>query len=165
MSVLGKIICPDCGKERYVKYNPYKYSKDNLKCPRCAKLGNTSGRHEEHNSYKGRGDYLMVWIDKDDFFFPMASKAPSGNYGVIAVHRLVMAQHVGRCLQSWEIVHHKNGSKDDNRLENLELTGTIGEHIKDHSKGYKDGYRRGLTDGRLKQIEELKEEVRRLRNG
>lgn len=154
--------CEDCGKERWVvlvKGQPKK-----VKCLACAcqepehrkKIGEA---HKGNKSCRWKGGrirdihgYILVLLRPDDFFYPMVD-----HMGYVLEHRLVMAKHLGRNLQKWEVVHHKNGIKDDNRLENLELT-TRGNHSTDHNKGYRDGYYKGLLDGRLKQIEELKEQ-------
>ncbi|MFC1952454.1 HNH endonuclease signature motif containing protein [Chloroflexota bacterium] len=46
-------------------------------------------------------------------------------------HRWVMQQHLKRRLKRGEIVHHKNGNKQDNRIENLERVDFL-NHIKIH---------------------------------
>jgi hypothetical protein len=83
-------------------------------------------------------------------------------YRYVLEHRLIMAMSLGRLLPSWEIVHHKNGVKDDNRIENLELQ-THNGHLLLHNKGYTDGYKSGYSDGRAKRIKELEEEIARLK--
>jgi len=59
---------------------------------------------------------------KDRYFTVPASNHPNANKsGRILEHRLVMSNHLGRALLDEETVHHKNGDRQDNRLENLEL--------------------------------------------
>ena len=51
------------------------------------------------------------------------------------VHRVMMEKHVGRQLRKDEVVHHRNGLKTDNRMDNLELMGEA-QHNAVSSKQY-----------------------------
>ena len=68
----------------------------------------------------------------DGYIYKIVDSHPAAYNNYVLEHRLVMEEHLGRYLEKDEIVHHKNGIRDDNRIENLELM-TQSEHMKYHS--------------------------------
>jgi len=98
--------------------NEHRVMGGNLRSGSVASCGKCLPRHGEHaTNWKGgrrknRVGYILVYAPDH----PNALK-----HGYILEHRLVMSQHLGRPLRPDENVHHINGTKDDNRIENLEL--------------------------------------------
>lgn len=74
---------------------------------------------------KDSGGYILVKSNSHPF---------ANNSGYVLEHRLVMEQHLGRTLLQTEVVHHINGDKTDNRIENLMLFSNHSEHRKAYRK-------------------------------
>lgn len=106
--------CTECFKYKWkttCKCGSLK-SKKSIQCKSCF---NSSGRNR--GSWKGGRFYSSqgyILILK-----PEHSRARSNGY--VLEHIYIMSEHIGRDLLPDENVHHKNGVRDDNRLENLEL--------------------------------------------
>jgi len=89
-------------------------------------------RRKMSEAFKGKNHRLWKggrFKDTDGYILIHNPKHPCARGdGYILEHRLVMMEELGRYLESYEIVHHRNGIKDDNRVENLELFPHANQH-------------------------------------
>ncbi len=116
------IRCVICKKERIVYKDNIVKKKWTNKCKICNSKNNLPRNQRGKGNvnwkggrYKTKNGYILVWLDEKDVFYSMAYN------GYILEHRYLIAKKLGRCLETFEQVHHLNGIKDDNRLENLQL--------------------------------------------
>ncbi len=91
----------------------------------------TTKEGEKHYAWKGR------LIDKDGYVLIHTKGHPNARKHTpyIFEHRLVMEEFLGRFLAPNEVVHHINGLKDDNRIENLQLFENNAAHLAVDLKG------------------------------
>jgi len=118
--------CVDCGWERWVIIGYGRRWAPSPRCRKCAnrrqaetpRVGPENGRWAG-GRYVMKTGYVTVWVSPDD---PMSAMiGPGQNSRHVLEHRLVMARELGRPLRRREVVHHRNGVRSDNRIENLQL--------------------------------------------
>lgn len=76
-------------------------------------------------------------ISKGDYWYCKVPEHPKATkLGYVFHHRILMENFLGRLLKENEIIHHKDGNKRNNAMENLEVMDAV-EHVRQHalSKG------------------------------
>ena len=127
--ILVSVICPTCGQTRTLLFgrnyveNGFRQRGYRTQCQACAVKTGWQKKHAvklakglRHTTNEG---YVEVWEEPG-----LGSKNGKWTHE----HRLIMEQFLGRSLVRGESVHHRNGKRDDNRIENLELWISKNQH-------------------------------------
>lgn len=73
-------------------------------------------------------------INKGDYLYALVPEHPKATKnGYVLLHRVVIENHIGRILNSDEVVHHKDHNKKNNDISNLEILNRV-YHVKLHGK-------------------------------
>jgi len=111
----GKILkCPVCQTIFFTALSQIKKGRVNTCSPKCA---GTLRTKENNCNWKGGRTQ-----SKDGYILLACPNHPhKDKRGYVPEHRIAMEKHLGRFLEKWEIIHHINHIKQDNRIENLKL--------------------------------------------
>ncbi len=116
------LTCETCGKPFWVAASSSKFRNVRYCSQKC--YTKTADKNPKwHGGFLVNGGYRYIYSPDH----PHAIKT-----GYVLEHRLVMEQKLGRLLEPFEIVHHLNGIKNDNRPENLAVCESVSQHNSQH---------------------------------
>ena len=150
--------CSSCrdirAKERYEKYELH--SKE--PCPKCGKsmtrrsnLCISCENKTRSEKYKGENNpnWKNGWTRSEGYIYKRVKPTGEKGHPYYAEHRIVWEEKYGK-LPDGYIVHHLNGNKSDNRLENLQA-----RPRKEHSP-------KSIVEPYQKRIRELEDQLKGL---
>ena len=120
-------ICSSCGEKSRVRTDYIKHKKTD-KCNVCNPP--PKGFRENNSNWRGgttkhTEGYLCVYLPEHEH---------ASQTGYITEHRLVMEKYLGRILTKEEVVHHRDGNRLNNRINNLILFPSNSAHQLFHNK-------------------------------
>lgn len=130
------IKCPICQQERYVRSNSIT-RKDRVFTGRCASCFRHSTELLEKNLHRSRGG-KQEFLSEGYVRVSLPNHPKASHTGSVHRYVLVMENYLGRYLREGELVHHINGIKTDDRIENLKIVSAC-EHARIHGLGIKIG--------------------------
>lgn len=110
----------------------------------CSKSCSNKYRYKNNESWRKKllNNFLYSgrFRDKDTgYIWVYAPSHPkASNRGFVYEHRVTAEKYIGRYLKNSEVVHHINGIRDDNRIENLQVI-VAGEHSRFHARQISSG--------------------------
>lgn len=101
-----------------------------------------------------RNGYVLIYTPNH----PAAKKG----HPYVQEHRLVMEEQLGRYLEPYEVVHHKDGDRQNNDPSNL-VVKTRGRHVSEHFKASHEVLQMRIENAELKEeIDTLKARIAEL---
>jgi len=160
-----KIVCKVCNKE----FNVYNYRINAKFCSKyCAykyrqgkKLSDIEKRRKYTDDVREKIRFAKMeaknphWNggrikEKTGYILVLNHSHPSrNNENYVREHRLIIEKHLGRYLSPIERVHHINGKKDDNHIENLIAFTTEAMHHRFHKNPVSVKENEIIFDGRI----------------